>query len=203
MNRKKMAAAAALAIVVTVVCLGVIEGGPAQTPIEDKYKQEFDKLKDSSPYVFRNGSVIEYRIQSYNTDFEYYVRVYSAGHKAILREWKLTISPSENGRSVKGTVPFIYPTGQAQVHINLQQAMPEGKWIDLCKKYQYTSSWGQTGCCDIVKNLDIVTIGSSSKTEQTGPYVEDLRRYTRGETDKIPGASWQAMVNADKQAGGK
>ena len=181
------------AVILAVLIIGVAAVGPvlmdeaAKAAKEEKYIKEFDKLKDSNSYVFRNGSSLDYRIQKFNADFLYYIRVYSEAHGRVLTEWNVTPPASEDGKNVKGMVPFAYPSGHERVYVNLQRWIPEGKEIELCEKYRYTSSWGQPGCCDIGKNLDIIIIGPSSKIEETDAYTLQLRHWTRAGTDRIDG----------------
>ncbi len=164
-----------LAIILAVLLISPVL---AQT-FEENYDTEFNKLKDTRNYIYRDGNTIQWQIMNYNPDFEYYIRIYTMGHRSIIKEWKIN-KPT-------GELQFIYP-GLSKVHINLQKWIPEGKDIEYCKSIP----------CKIGENLDIITISPASKIEETDFYTQMIRHWTRNIKDTITGASWQSTINIDK-----
>ena len=133
----------------------------AQTQIEDKYTEEFNKLKDSSSYLYRDGADIEWSIKNYDPSYDYYIRVYSWQHAQIVGEYKL--KPGD----LSGKITFIYPKTTSKVHINLQKWIPEGKEIEYCEK---------TGRpCKVGENLDIITVSPIEKITVSDNYILNLR----------------------------
>lgn len=194
-----------LAIVLMMALL--IAPALALTDTENRYDQEFNKLKDTLDYVYRDGDLVAWQIINYNPEYEYVIRIYSYQHREILEEYP--IIPDQlflNGETISGTVPFtyIYPS-MSRIHINLQRwisGIEYGNKIDqkkiskYCQRNRYVSSYGDMAC-DIGKNLDIVTITAFTKTVDTNSYDNLVRYFTRASTDRIAGASFEAMKKVD------
>lgn len=148
--------------------------------LEEQYDIEFNKLKISRDYVYRDGNTIQWQIINYDPAYNYYLRIYAPGHTSIIQEYIIKDST--------GQISFNYP-GLSPVHINLQKQIPEGKENEYCKSYP----------CKISENLDIITINPVSKIQPTDLYTLKLRYWTRAPFDTINGASWQSAINIDKE----
>ena len=151
----------------------------AQSTTEEKYKEEFNKLKVSSSYITLNDKgEIEYSILNYDPAYNYFIRVYSYRHISIIQEYQV--------KEPVGTISFKYPGLSFKIHINLQKWIPKEKEKDYCKSYP----------CLIGENLDIFTTSINEKVPESDLYTVYLRAWTK---DQIKGASWQAMVTVDKE----
>ena len=168
-------------LILILILAGLVLPVMAQTPVEIAYTTEFNKLKESSDYIYRNGSILEYSIINFDPEFEYYIRVYTPRHTSIIQQFLL--------KEKSGKIPFTYP-GIAPLHVNLQKWIPAGKEREYCRSYP----------CKIGENLDIINIDPASKTRTTDLYTLKLRYWTHSNFDKINGASWNAMINIDKGA---
>ena len=158
----------------------VILPAMAQSTLEDKFTGEFDKIKNTSNYVYLNDKEeIQYSILNYDPDYIYYIRVYSDWHRSILQEYPI--------KEQTGIIPFKYPGLNFKIYINLQKWIPEGKEREYCKSYP----------CKIGENLDIFPTSINEKVPASDFYMVMIRYWTRSSFDKIWGASWQARINAD------
>ena len=151
----------------------LISSAAAAQTFEENYDTEFNKLKDDRDYLYRDGDTIQWQIVNFNPESEYYVRVYSYRHISLLQEIPLKVDGIKSGERITGSFSLELKN-PGVIHLNLQQHNTKDR-------------------PQIKKNLDIITISETSKTEFPSDYIKKVQYWTRAITDKINGASFSAV----------